>query len=85
MNLPWIKDVVRAKQLARLPTVLNRAEVESLLAHLDGSMQLVVCLLHGTGMRLMEGVRLRVKDVDFERREILIRDGRGVRSPLDAM
>lgn len=77
VELPWIKDVVRAKRPARLPTVLNRAEVESLLAHLDGSMQLIVRLLYGTGMRLMEGVRLRVKDVEFERREILIRDGKG--------
>ncbi len=77
VDLPWIKDVVRAKRPARLPTVLSRSEVERLLAHLDGSMQLIVRLLYGTGMRLMEGVRLRVKDVDFERREILIRDGKG--------
>ena len=75
--LPWLDDVVRAKKPARLPTVLTREEVQALLAQLDDTLGLMVRLLYGTGMRLMECVRLRVKDVDFARNEILVRDGKG--------
>jgi integron integrase len=77
-DLPWIKDVVRAKRPRRLPTVLSRREVDALLGHLDDSeASLVVRLLYGTGMRLMEGVRLRVGDVDFDRRQITVHMGKG--------
>lgn len=76
-DLPWMQDVVRAKRPQRLPTVLTRGEVDRLLSHLDTRFELIVRLLYGTGMRLMEGVRLRVKDVDFNRREVVIRDGKG--------
>jgi len=75
--LPWLEEVVRAKKPARLPTVLTRQEVQALLAQLDDTLGLMVRLLYGTGMRLMECVRLRVKDVDFGRNEILVRDGKG--------
>lgn len=77
IDVPWLKDVVRAKKPRRLPTVLTQSEVQALLAHLDGSMSLVVSLLYGTGMRLMECVRLRVKDVNLEKFEITVRDGKG--------
>jgi integron integrase len=78
VELPWLKDVTRAKRPQRLPTVLTVAEVDALLAHLDdGVSSLVVRLLYGTGMRLMEGLRLRVKDVEFERRQIIVRQGKG--------
>jgi len=60
-----------------LPVVLTQAEVRSLLAHLDGRHELMAKLLYGAGLRLMECVRLRVKDADFERGEILVRDGKG--------
>jgi integron integrase len=77
-DLPWIKDVVRAKRPRRLPTVLSRREIDLLLGHLDDSeASLVVRLLYGTGMRLMEGVRLRVGDVDFDRRQITVHMGKG--------
>jgi integron integrase len=77
-DLPWIKDVVRAKRPQRVPTVLTRREVDLLLGFLDDSeAAMVVRLLYGTGMRLMEGVRLRVGDVDFERRQITVRMGKG--------
>lgn len=68
-ELPWLNDIVRAKKPARLPTVLTRAEINRVFAQMDGTHALMARLLYGTGMRLMECVRLRVKDVDFKRRE----------------
>jgi integron integrase len=77
-ELPWLANVTRAKKPQRLPTVLTRAEVERLLAELDDAVPgLIARLLYGTGMRLMEGVRLRVKDLELDRRQILVRDGKG--------
>ncbi|MCK9396888.1 MAG: integron integrase [Methylobacter sp.] len=77
IDLPWLNNVVRAKQPQRLPVVLTRSEVREVLARMKGMHGLMANMLYGTGMRLMECVRLRVKDVDFERNEILIRDGKG--------
>ena len=77
LKLPWMQDVVRAKRPRRLPVVLSRGEVERLLAAMEGPSRLMAALLYGTGMRLMECVRLRIKDVDFERGEILVREGKG--------
>ena len=76
-ELPWMDSIVRAKRPRRLPTVLSQDEVGLLLAAMDGRTGLVASLLYGTGMRLMEGLRLRVKDVDFARNEICIRDAKG--------
>lgn len=75
--LPWLDEIGRPKKPQRLPTVLSAGEVQRLLAHLDGTHGLMARLIYGTGMRLMECVRLRVQDVDFERREILVREGKG--------
>ena len=75
-------DVVRAKRPERLPVVLTREEVRAVLARLDGSPRLVATLLYGTGMRLMECLRLRVKDVDFGLNQILVRDGKGMKDRL---
>lgn len=75
--LPWLDDLTRAKLPERLPVVLTVAETQAVLSCVQGTAGLVVRLLYGTGMRLMEGVRLRVKDVEFERREIIVRDGKG--------
>lgn len=77
INLPWMEGVVRAKRPARLPTVLSRQEVQALLAQLDGRPWLLGSLLYGTGMRLLEALRLRIKDVDFHRNEITVRNGKG--------
>lgn len=77
IELPWLDDVVIAKVPQRLPVVLTAREVRSLLQELSGTTGLLASLLYGTGMRLMEGLRLRVKDIDFERREIIIREGKG--------
>ena len=77
IDLPWLQQVVRAKRSRRLPTVLSQDEVRRLLAAMDGRPWLIASLLYGTGMRLMECLRLRVKDVDFSRNEICVRDGKG--------
>ena len=77
LELPWMENVVRAKRPRRLPTVLSVPEVRRLLAVMDGQCGLMASLLYGTGMRLMECLRLRVKDVDFGRAEIVVRDGKG--------
>lgn len=76
-DLPWLGEVVRAKKPSRLPVVLSIEEVQKILANLKDETWLISSLLYGTGMRLMEAVRLRVKDIDFGRREILVRDGKG--------
>jgi integron integrase len=77
VELPWMESVVRAKRPQRVPTVLSQAEVTRLLAHVEGGSGLVVRLLYGSGLRIMEATRLRIKDVDFARREITVRDGKG--------
>lgn len=77
VELPWMDDVVRAKGARRIPVVLSREEVARLLAMLDGQTWLQAALLYGAGLRLMECLRLRIKDVDFERQEIVVRHGKG--------
>lgn len=84
-ELPWLGEVVRAKKPARLPVVLSIDEVQRILARLEGEVGLVARLLYGGGMRLMEAVRLRVKDVDFSRNEIAIRDGKGQKDRVTVM
>ena len=76
VELPWLDGVVQAKASQRLPVVLTRDEVSQLLRRLDGVHRLVGCLLYGAGLRVMEALRLRVKDIDFVRRN-LVRDGKG--------
>ncbi len=77
--LPWMDTMVRAKRPQRLPSVLTRSEVVLVLERMEGTYGLMARLLYGTGMRLMECCRLRVKDVDFGQREILIREGKGAK------
>jgi integron integrase len=73
----WMENLERAKRPSRLPIVLTEAEVRQVLAHLDGRNWLMAGLLYGAGLRLMECVRLRVKDVDFAYGQITVRDGKG--------
>jgi len=75
VELPDIDDIERAKVPKRLPVVLTRAEVKMVLSLVNGVEGILLQLLYGTGMRLMEGLRLRVKDIDFEKAEIIVRDG----------
>jgi integron integrase len=78
-ELPWLDKVVRAKRPLHVPTVLSVSEVKALLAAMDGRAWLMASLLYGSGMRLMECLRLRVKDVDFARSELTVREGKGHR------
>src|SRR5574337_162521 len=77
IDLPWLDEVIQARRPRRLPVVLTPSEVRALLMHMDGTTGLIAQLLYGTGMRLMEALRLRVKDVEFARREVVIREGKG--------
>ncbi len=79
VDLPWMASIVRAKRPRRLPTVLSVDETRRLLSMLEGRTWLMASLLYGTGMRLLECLRLRVKDVDFARNIIVIRNGKGGR------
>jgi len=75
--LPWLDGLQRATRPPRLPTVLTRSEAERLLAQLTGTRWLLASLMYGAGLRVMECLRLRVKDVDFAYRQVLVRDGKG--------
>ncbi|BBE50664.1 Tyrosine recombinase XerD [Ferriphaselus amnicola] len=77
IELPWLDEVISAKTAKRLPVVLTQTEVRHLIGATSGTMGIIVSLLYGTGMRLLEALRLRVKDVEFERREIIVRQGKG--------
>lgn len=79
VSLDWIDNIERAKKPARLPVVFTRDEVEAVLAHLKDTVWLMASLLYGSGLRLMECVRLRVKDVDFKQHQIMVREGKGGR------
>jgi integron integrase len=76
-RLSWVDGVVHAKRPTRLPAVLTPGEVRAVLGHMRGAFWLVAMLLYGAGLRLMEALELRVKDLDFERREIRLRAGKG--------
>lgn len=78
-DLDWLKDVVAAKQPQLLPTVLTVEEVGHLLSHMQGDTWLVASLLYGSGLRLMEACRLRVLDIDFGMRQIIVRNGKGAK------
>ena len=76
-TVPWLDNVTQARVPKRLPVVLTVKEVHAVLAELTGTHKLIAGLLYGAGLRLMEAVRLRVKDVEFARGEIIVRDGKG--------
>lgn len=77
IDLPWLDNVTQAKAPKRLPVVLTKYEVSAVLTRLDGTMWLIASLLYGSGLRVMECLRLRVKDIDLAKREILVREGKG--------
>lgn len=85
VDLPWLQDVVRAKRPRKLPVVLTRDEVQRLLRWSSGDTGLVMHLLYGTGMRLLEACRLRIKDVDLERRIVTVRDGKGAKDRVTVL
>jgi integron integrase len=77
--LPWIDDIVRARRSRKLPVVLSRDEVRSLFGAMDGTPRLVAAILYGGGLRLLEALRLRIKDVDFAARLLVVREGKGAK------
>jgi integron integrase len=85
ITLPWLDGVASAKQSRRLPVVLTQEEVARLLGATSGVAGLVTRLLYGAGLRLMEGVRLRIKDIDLARGELLVRDGKGAKDRVTVL
>jgi integron integrase len=77
ITLPWLENLNRPSQKRRIPSVLTKEEVAALLGFIEGPTALLAQLLYGTGMRLMEGLRLRVKDIDFDRHVIVVREAKG--------
>ena len=75
-------NVIRARKPKRLPVVMTREEVKAVLANLSGDKWLMASLMYGAGLRLMECLRLRVQDIDFSRKEILVRDGKGAKDRI---
>jgi integron integrase len=84
-SLPWLGTVVRATRPKRLPVVLSREEARMILDHLDGSVRLVASLLYGSGLQLMEALRLRVKDVDLAKRILIVRNGKGAKDRITVL
>jgi integron integrase len=85
IELPWLENVTRASRPKRVPVVLSVAEVRAVLAQLDGTCGLMASLLYGSGLRLMEVHRLRIKDVVIERGEIIVRDAKGGRDRITVL
>lgn len=83
--MPWAEGIVWTKQTQRLPTVLSRAEVERVIRELHGVEELMVRLLYGTGLRLLELLRLRVKDVDFDNGSLVVRCGKGMKDRVTVL
>ena len=77
VDLPWLDEIVRARRPVRLPVVLTRDEVRAVIRQLHGIPRLMAILMYGSGLRLLECARLRVKDVDFARRQLVVRAGKG--------
>jgi integron integrase len=78
-DLPWLDDLVRARRPQHVPVVMTRDEVRAVLQHLDGVPRLLALLFYGAGLRLLEGARLRVQDIDFAANLIVVRDGKGAK------
>jgi integrase len=77
MNLPWLSQVIRARRPKKLPVELSRSQVRAILSQLGDPYWTIVSLLYGSGLRLLEALRLRVKDLELSNRRILVRDGKG--------
>jgi integron integrase len=82
VDLPHVTDIERARRPARIPVVFTRSEVHAILANLYGEYHLMASLLYGSGLRLMECLRLRVKDLDFEYQQLTVRDGKGAKDRI---
>jgi len=85
ITLPWLNNVTRARRPKRLPVVLTREEVRRVLAQIHGPYRVVASLLYGSGLRLLEALRLRVKDIDLSTRSLVVRDGKGFKDRVTVL
>jgi integron integrase len=85
LDIGWLTDVVRARRPERLPVVLSAEEVRRVLAHLEGQHLLMANLMYGSGLRVMETLRLRVKDIDFAYHQVTVRDGKGAKDRVTVL
>jgi integron integrase len=85
VDLPWLTEVVRAKRPVHVPVVLTQSETQRLLSGMSGVCALIARLLYGSGLRLSEGLHLRVKDLDLQRGELVVRDGKGSRDRVTVL
>ena len=76
-DVGWIENIKRSSRVKHLPVVLSKKEVEKVFKNLDGTNKIIVSLLYGSGLRLSESLKLRIKDIDFDYKQILVRDGKG--------
>jgi integron integrase len=76
-DVGWIEDIKRSSRIKHLPVVLSKKEVSKVFEHLSGTTKVVVSLLYGSGLRLSEALKLRIKDIDFDYKQIIVRDGKG--------
>ena len=76
-DVGWIEDIKRSSRIKHLPVVLSKKEVSKVFEHLSGTTKIVVSLLYGSGLRLSEALKLRIKDIDFDYKQIIVRDGKG--------
>jgi integron integrase len=85
IDLPWLDNVVRASRPRRLPVVLTQAEARAVIAQLQGTAWLIVSLLYGSGLRVLEALRLRVKDLEFNVQQIIVRSGKGSKDRVSVL
>jgi integron integrase len=85
IDLPWLGNVTRARRPKRLPVVLSRQEVRRLLDELHGPYRVIAILLYGSGLRLLEALRLRIKDIDLSTRTLVVRDGKGFKDRVTVL
>jgi integrase len=85
IELPWLDEVVRASKPRHLPVVLTAAEAQAVIAQLSGELWLIGSLLYGSGLRVLEALRLRVKDIDFDYSQIRVRDGKGAKDRVTVL
>ena len=85
IDLPWLENVVRAKRKQFIPVVFTRDEVKAILSQFDGTYWLLFSLIYGAGLRVLEGASLRVKDIDFQYRQLLIRDSKGMKDRVTVL
>lgn len=85
IDLPWLNEVIRARKPRRLPVVLTRAEVSDVRSQLRGAHWLIVSLMYGSGLRISECMRLRVNDLALDRRQLIVRQGKGGKDRINVL